>query len=208
MASPTAASSMHLKVGGQGMFHFMSFSAPFVIGPENPKLYWFDPDNMKPLAQQPGPPAALKKLIEVAKFGPEAMMGWILPEGWDLFPGRPGGDDLYLGRPRRSGAGDPRAGSQSTVKGKTGAGPMPGTNGYFNISTNAMVETDEPNMVGNTTGGSWAGVISKFSKAPEATYFLLALMATKPKSVVYGYRGWDGVDPGPHLPLPAAERRQ
>jgi len=64
------------------------------------------------------------------------------------------------------------------------------------LTTNAMVETEEPNMVGNTTGGSWAGVISKFSKAPEATYFLLALMATKPKSIVYGYRGWDGVDPG------------
>jgi multiple sugar transport system substrate-binding protein len=58
------------------------------------------------------------------------------------------------------------------------------------------VQTEEPNVVGNTTGGSWAGVISKFSDAPEATYYLLALMATKEKSAVYAARGWDGVDPG------------
>jgi multiple sugar transport system substrate-binding protein len=50
--------------------------------------------------------------------------------------------------------------------------------------------------VGNAIGGSWAGVISKFSKAPEATYYLLALMASKDKSQVYAARGWDGIDPG------------
>jgi multiple sugar transport system substrate-binding protein len=67
---------------------------------------------------------------------------------------------------------------------------------YYNIATGEWVKTDEPNIVGNTTGGSWAGVISKFSDAPEATYYLLALMATKEKSIVYAERGWDGVDPG------------
>jgi multiple sugar transport system substrate-binding protein len=39
-------------------------------------------------------------------------------------------------------------------------------------------------------------VISKYSKAPEATYYFLALMAAKEKSEVYAARGWDGVDPG------------
>jgi multiple sugar transport system substrate-binding protein len=39
-------------------------------------------------------------------------------------------------------------------------------------------------------------VISKYSKAPEATYYLLALMASKEKSQVYAARGWDGIDPG------------
>jgi len=39
-------------------------------------------------------------------------------------------------------------------------------------------------------------VISKYSKAPEATYYLLALMATKEKSQIYAVRGWDGIDPG------------
>ena len=39
-------------------------------------------------------------------------------------------------------------------------------------------------------------MISKFSKAPEAAYYLLALMATPQKSIIYAARGWDGVDPG------------
>jgi len=58
------------------------------------------------------------------------------------------------------------------------------------------VKTTQPNVVGNTTGGSWAGVITKQSKVPEATYYLLALMAAKEKSKIYAARGWDGIDPG------------
>jgi multiple sugar transport system substrate-binding protein len=84
----------------------------------------------------------------------------------------------------------------SLVKGKIGTAPLPGTLAYYNIQTGQWAQTDKPNQVGNTTGGSWAGVISKFSKSPEATYYLLALMATKEKSRIYAARGWDGVDPG------------
>jgi len=193
---PDSGVVMHLKVGQQGMFHFMSFSAPFVIGPDNPKLYWFNPDDMTPLLNSPGHLAALNQLTEVAKFGPEAMFGWNLAEGWDYFLAGRAAMTFTWGDLGALAQETPERGGKSTVQGKTGAGPIPGTNSYYNLTTNAMVETEEPNMVGNTTGGSWAGVISKFSKAPEATYFLLALMATKPKSIVYGYRGWDGVDPG------------
>jgi multiple sugar transport system substrate-binding protein len=39
-------------------------------------------------------------------------------------------------------------------------------------------------------------VISRYSKAPEAAYYLLALMATREKALVYAARGWDGIDPG------------
>jgi len=61
------------------------------------------------------------------------------------------------------------------------------------------------NQIGNTTGASWAGVISKYSKAPEATYFLFALLATKEKSMVYAARGWDGIDPGRNFHFLAPE---
>ena len=84
----------------------------------------------------------------------------------------------------------------SAVKGKIGVAHLPGTYEYYNIQTDQWVTTVEPNRVGNTSGGSWAGVISKYSDAPEATYFLLSLMATKEKSLIYAARGWDGIDPG------------
>ena len=188
---PDHGVSLPLVLGNQGMFHFMSLSAPFVTGPDNPKLYWFDPQTMKPLIESPGHVQALKVLVDLVKFGPKGMLAWDLGKSWDYF---------LAGRAALTFTwGDLGALAQqegSKVKGKIGAAQLPGTNEYYNIATHKWVRTAQPNIVGNTIGGSWAGVISKYSKAPEATYYLLALMATKEKSQVYAARGWDGIDPG------------
>jgi multiple sugar transport system substrate-binding protein len=189
--APDHGLTMHLKVGGQGMFHFMSFSAPFVIGPHNPNLYWFDPRTMKPLIESPGHVRALEALVDLVQFGPKDMLRWDLHQSWDLFlSGRAAlaftwGDLGGLAQDRGS-----------KVRGRTGAAPMPGTTAYYSVPEQRWVNTAAPNSVGNTTGGSWAAVISKYSKAPEATYYLFALMATREKSEVYAVRGWDGIDPG------------
>jgi len=189
--TPDNGLTMHLKVGGQGMFHFMSFSAPFVIGPENPNLYWFDPDTMEPLMGSPGHVRAMETLVDLVQFGPEAMLAWSLGEAWDHFLRGEAALTFTWGD---LGALAQQEGSQ--VQGEIGAAPMPGTMEYYNLQTGEWVSTEQPNVVGNTTGGSWAGVISTFSDAPEASYYLLALMATQPKSLIYAARGWDGVDPG------------
>jgi multiple sugar transport system substrate-binding protein len=188
--TPGSGLTMHLKVGGQGMFHFMSMSAPYLVSPEQ-NLYWFDPADMTPLINSPGHVAALTQLVELVQYGPEAMLGWSLGESWDYFLR---GNAVLTFTWGDLGALAQQEGSQ--VKGKIGAGPMPGTNQWYNLQTEAWVDVDTPNVVGNTTGGSWAGVISTFSDAPEASYYLLALMATNEKSAVYAQRGWDGVDPG------------
>jgi len=187
---PDHGVSMHLKVAAQGMFHFMSFSAPFVIGPTSPKLYWFDPRTMQPLIASPGHIRALGVLIDLVGFGPRQMLDWDLQESWDYFlAGRAAltftfGDLGGLAQ------------EKGHVKGKLGVAHLPGTLSYFSIAEGKWINTKEPNLVGNVTGGSWAGVISKYSKAPEATYYLLALLATKEKSRIYAARGWDGVDLG------------
>jgi len=182
---------MPLKAGDQGMFHFMSLSASFVIGPTNPRLYWFDPQTMKPLVDSPGHARALATLVDLVQFGPKDMLDWDLGKGWDHF---------LAGRAALAVTwGDLGALAQqqgSEVRGKVGTAPLPGTLAYYSIAQRQWVATPRPNRVGNTTGGSWAGVISQFSKAPAATYYLLALMATQPKSTVYALRGWDGIDPG------------
>ncbi|MDO8249261.1 MAG: extracellular solute-binding protein [Rhodoferax sp.] len=188
---PDHGVSMHLKVGAQGMFHFMSFSAPFVIGPDNPRLYWFDPQSMKPLIQSPGHVRALTALVDLVKFGPKDMLNWDLGKSWDHFLAGRAALTFSWGD---LGALAQEAGSK--VKGKIGSAPLPGTSEYYSIAQGQWVKTAQPNLVGNTTGGSWAGVISKYSKAPEATYYLLALMASKEKSLVYAVRGWDGIDAG------------
>jgi len=188
---PDHGLTMHLKVGAQGMFHFMSFSAPFVIGPNNRNLYWFNPNTMAPLIASPGHVRALEALVELVRFGPRDMLSWDLGKSWDLF---------LSGRAALAFTwGDLGALAQdegSKVRGKIGAAPMPGTPAYYDPAAGRWIETPKANVVGNTTGGSWAGVISRYSKAPEATYYLFALMATKEKSQVYAVRGWDGIDPG------------
>jgi multiple sugar transport system substrate-binding protein len=188
---PDDGLTMHLQVGEQGMFHFISFSAPFVIGPANPNLYWFNPDTMQPLLDSPGHVRALETMVDLVQFGPEEMLNWNLGQSWDHFLRGEAALTFTFG--------DLGALAQqhgSLVKGKIGTAPLPGTLEYYNVKTGQWVQTKTPNQVGNTTGGSWAGVISRFSDAPEATYYLLALLATKEKSLIYAARGWDGVDPG------------
>lgn len=183
--------SMHLAAGQQGMFHFMSFSAPFVIGEQNPNLYWFNPDTMQPLIDSPGHVAALEAMVDLVQFGPEEMLRWNLGQSWDHFLRGEAALTFTWGD---LGALAQQEGS--LVKGKIGTAHLPGTTRYYDIHSGAWVETESVNRVGNTTGGSWAGVISRFSDAPEATYYLLAMLANREKSLIYAARGWDGVDPG------------
>ena len=180
-----------LRVGAQGMFHFMSMSAPFVIGPSNPGLYWFAPRTMKPLLDSPGHVRALTALVDLVQFGPKDMRNWDLGGGWDYF---------LSGRAALTFSwGDLGALAQqpgSKVRGNVGVAPLPGTREYYDNVRQAWVKTEQTNRVGNTIGGSWAGVITRYSKVPAATYYLLALMASEPKSRIYAARGWDGIDPG------------
>jgi len=180
-----------LQPGSQGMFNYMTLSASFVIGPTNARQYWFDPRTMAPLIKSPGHLRALELFVELVKFGPREMLTWNHGRGWDHFLAGRAAFALTWGD---LGALAQQPGSY--VKGKTGAATVPGTHEYYDIAQAKWVKTEAVNRVGNTTGASWAGVISKYSKVPEATYFLLALLATKEKSLVYAARGWDGIDPG------------
>lgn len=188
---PDDGLAMHVKAGSQALFQFMSLSAPYVIGPENPTIYWFDPEDMTPLLDSPGHVRALETLVGLTEFGPEAMMGWSFEESWDHFLQGRAALTFTWGD-----LGGLAQAEDSQIKGIMGAAPVPGTDEYYNVAAGEWVETDQPNVVGNTAGGLWSGVISRFSDAPEATYFLLALMSTKEKSLVYAARGWDGVDIG------------
>ena len=89
-ADPDSGTVLHLKVGEQGHYHFQSLSASFVINPgdkvtRTKNVYWFDPEDMKPLINSPGHVKALEFLQELHKTGPSAQVGWSLGEAWDYF---------------------------------------------------------------------------------------------------------------------------
>jgi multiple sugar transport system substrate-binding protein len=77
-----------------------------------------------------------------------------------------------------------------------GASILPGSLEVYDRSQGKFVTFETPNVWGNTTGGSWHGVISALSKNPEAVYHLLAFHATNKISLWNVQRGWTGVDPG------------
>jgi multiple sugar transport system substrate-binding protein len=162
-----------------------------VIGAENPQHYWFDPDTMEPLIASPGHVRALEMMVDLVQFGPRGMLDWDLSQSWDYFLRGEAALTFTWGD-----LGPLTQQEGSMVKGKLGTAHLPGTTRYYNIPQAIWVDTDAVNTVGNTTGGSWAGVISRDSDAPEATYYLLALLATPAKSLTYVVRGWDGIDIG------------
>ncbi len=201
---------LHLKPGEQGFYHFQSLSASFAIKPgaevdRYHNVYWFDPSDMRPLINSPGQVAALELLQELNKTGPAEQMGWRLPQAWDYFLR---GKAVFV-----FSWGDVGALCQdearSLIKGNCAAAMLPGSSRYWDQESQAWVEPPEPNRVGNTTGGSWHGVVMASSAQQEAAYSFLALMAVKPFSLWAVQHGWTGINPGFHYQMlqPEGEAR-
>jgi multiple sugar transport system substrate-binding protein len=196
-ADPDSGIVMHFRVNEQGMFHFMSMSASYVVRPGDTvdrctNNYWFDPATMEPLVNSEGHVRALEKLVELSQYGPDAQVGWDLGTAWDYFLR---GKSIFV-----FSWGDVGALVQDTarskIQGKLGASILPGSTEVYNMCDNAWETLEEPNVVGNTTGGSWHGIISSKSPNPEVVYSLYSFMAAKPVHLWNIYRGWTGVDPG------------
>jgi multiple sugar transport system substrate-binding protein len=199
---PDNGVALHLKVGGQGFFHFMALSAPYVVIPfpgdpvtkvtKYNNIYWFDPETMEPLINSPGHVRALEMLMKLSKAGSPAMWGWSLGEAWaDFLSGKAvftfsWGDVGSL-------AEDP---TQSKIMGKLGARGIPGTKTPYDMQAKKFLNLDKPNMVGNQVGCSWHPVISKYAKNPDLCYYFMAWQATPPINHWNVYMGWTGVDPG------------
>ena len=196
-SQPDEGTVLHLKVGEQGHYHFQSLSASFAITPgervdRDHNVYWFDPTDMKPLINNPGHVAALEFLQQLNETGPVEQIGWRLPQAWEYFL-RGKAVFMYTWGDLGALCQDE---TRSNVKGNCAATVLPSSDRYWDMEKKAWVETAEPRFVGNTTGGSWHGVVSALSKHQDAAYSFLALMATKPVSLWNGQHGWTGVDPG------------
>jgi multiple sugar transport system substrate-binding protein len=196
-SEPDSGMVLHLKVGEQGHYHFQSLSASFAITP-GPKVdryhnvYWFDPTDMTPLIDSPGHVKALEFLLDLHKTGPAAQVGWSLGEAWDYFLR---GKAIFVYSWGDVGALCQDT-SRSKIQGKCAAAMLPSSDTYWDFEKKKFIGNKNPGPVGNTTGGSWHGVISAFSANVEATYSFLALMAIKPVSIWNANNGWTGVDPG------------
>jgi multiple sugar transport system substrate-binding protein len=199
---PDDGITLHLQAGGQGHFHFSTLAASFAVTPsagDDPRkvskyhnVYWFDPDDMTPLINDPGHVMALEFLQKLAKTGPDDQYGWALRAAWD---------DFLLGNAVATFSwGDVGSLSQhedsSKIIGKLGAAAIPCSDTWYDRETQKTVtDADHPNCVGNTTGGTWHPVLSAFSDDPELTYYFMAMIADKSINFYDETTGWQGLDP-------------
>ena len=146
---------------------------------------------MKPLINSEGHLRALEDYVKFLANGPKEQIAWTLGQGWNLFlAGHSATEPTWGDLPTL--AQDPKT---SKVQGKMGAAPLPGTTEAFNPITGEWKKYDL-NQVGNTNGGTWHCVISRFSKKQEATYDFLSFMANKKNALWDCATGWTGVQPG------------
>ena len=193
---PDHGISQSWKKGEQAMWHFFSLASSYMImpGAEEGKVtdasnaYWFDPQDMRPLINEPGYVRAMEMAVRLYKAGSPAQAGWGLGEMW--------GDFLAGNAIFNFGYGDHGALVQeeerSKVKGKIGCSILPGTKEVWNAATKEWVKMDEPNFVVNTIGPSWSVFIFTQTKHPEAVYHLAAFHAQRDIhfwNVTHGFTG-------------------
>jgi multiple sugar transport system substrate-binding protein len=187
---------MHLGVGGQGFFHYLSLSAPYVVlpGPSKDRyhqVYWFDPETMEPLINTPGHQRALALLRRLQRAGPSGQTAWQLKEAWDRFLNGKAvfcyswGDVGSLAQDER----------QSRIKGKLGCAALPGTQEVWDRQQQSWIRLEQLNRVGNTVGASWHGVINRKTKHPDLVYHLFAFHAQESVNMFHCAQGWTGIDP-------------
>lgn len=192
--------ALHFQVHNQGMYHFVSLSAPFTVLPGDKvdkchNVYWFDPEDMTPLINEPGHVKALEFLMKLTKTGPAAQISWDLGTAWDYFLR---GDAVFTYSWGDVGS-LVQDETRSKIKGKLGQAVLPGVYEVYDRCQKKFVKMEQPNVIGNTTGGSWHGVILNSAKekgVADVIYHLLAFYATPKVSMWNISRGWTGVNPG------------
>jgi multiple sugar transport system substrate-binding protein len=192
---PDIGMAMSLKSGQSfAQFPYQAVSAPYAILPGDTidqyhNVYWFDPETLEPLINQPGHVRGLEKFVELVKRGTSTdQLSWDLGQSWEAFLQ---GRAVFTINTADIGSGA----ATSPIKGKLGGAGIPGSDEVYNRETGEWEKLDAPNMVGNLLGANWNGVISKLSDNPEAVYSFFAFLATKENMIQHGFAGWDGVDP-------------
>ncbi|MEN2975487.1 MAG: hypothetical protein ABDH32_07965, partial [Candidatus Caldarchaeales archaeon] len=190
---------MGLRVGEQGPFWFIPFAAPFVVeyGPVKDRyhnVFWFDPETMEPLLKTPGMIEAAKLFKDLLKFMPPEALTFTFADKWDYFLNKEKAMMIWAAPDTATLAG--MQPEKSKMRGYLMSTPGPGSERYYSLAEGRWI--DRVNLVANAAGCSWHGWVSKLSKNPEATYYLLAWMTTpeKHRDITSSKMFWTGYDPG------------
>lgn len=195
-SEPGYGIAMSLKSGeGAAQYWYQALAAPYSILPGDEvdqfhNVFWFDPETMEPLINDPGHLRGMEKLQELAlEGGPHEQLSWDLGQSWEAFLS---GRAVFTINTADVASG---AKESPAVKGKLGGAPIPGSLEVYDRETEAWQKLKKPNVVGNLLGANWQGTVSSLSDDQEAAYSFLAFLAEKQHMLDDAYEGADGVDP-------------
>jgi multiple sugar transport system substrate-binding protein len=156
-------------------------------------MFFWDPETMEPTINNEGCVKSLEFYVDkIIPTAPKEAMGWLLGESFDGMLSGNAAFSWNFGDIGRM-ASDP---STSKIKGKVGVRLMPGAMNIYDREKGQWSKLDTPNYVANIMGCSWHGVISKFSKNPEACYDFFSYIAYPYNHFRLKAKGWSGYDPG------------
>ena len=185
-------------LGSQFFEHYKALAAQYAVVPDGSgegfsEVLHFDPDTMEPLINSPAHVKALQTLVDFYACGPDDGPSIDLGASFNRFAA---GEAVFQWNFGDTGNIILAMGEESPFHGNLGVTNLPGASTVWNYETEEWVDVAEPNAIGNLAGASWSGVISNFSRNPEATYALFAFLGTPTMSEWNAKHGFEGIDLG------------
>ncbi|MGH3414427.1 MAG: extracellular solute-binding protein [Marmoricola sp.] len=177
--------------GGQAFWYYASNCTSYCAKRDLPGAMWFNPDNLKPLVNNPGHVKGMENYAEAVKYGPPGMINFdsnevrqrfahgeaVLGIDWD--------DTPIIGELQKD----------SKVKGKIGSQLLPGSDKVYDYKKEAWVKQATLNRPGWLAFGGWVGVVPKAATDVDMSYKFLSFLAGPAFSMKMVTRANSGMNP-------------
>lgn len=183
------------KRGQEGNQYFIALANTFSVmpGPMDRwhNVFYFDPDTMEPLINNPGNVRALEYIGELIKYGDPGILEMTTGMLYDSWRNRNAAMcwcwyDITAYAQEEG----------SLTKGYTAGCVMPGPLEVWDRKNNQWAKVDKPNTSFNQLGGNWHGVISSLSKNPDVAYHFFSYMNMPERQIVNISLPWSSIQPG------------
>jgi multiple sugar transport system substrate-binding protein len=171
------------KRGGQCYWYSFSWASPYAVVPydkiDTPGIFFFKPETMEPLVNNPGWVKGMQLYAEIGKKGCAPGLDWDRAAVINEF---------VLGHVAMAidwGDIGPHTYSDvSVVQGKTGYALAPGSKEYYDWRTDKWVKTDKVNYAPVHCYNGWSWFITSTTKYPDLSWdFINFMMSEKISSI-------------------------
>lgn len=162
-----------------GPYIYTCRSACYSAHPDDMGGFWFDPDTMEPLVNNPGWVRAVEEWKEIKPFGPPEMITW----GGGEMRGNFVAGNYALGIDWADVGIMAQDENKSIIKGKLGYFVAPGSRDVYNRKKGKWDNFDEIQLAPYQGWGGWHASVTANSKHPEAAWDFANFIDTTPNAL-------------------------